>query len=94
MEIDIEKLAKLSKLALKDDEKAELAESLPKILDYVAKLQEVDTSDIEAKEHLMQVENVYREDEVREDLAPEVERVRAAFPKQAGGALEVPVILE
>jgi aspartyl-tRNA(Asn)/glutamyl-tRNA(Gln) amidotransferase subunit C len=94
MHIDIEKLTKLSKLALKDDERAELEASLPKILDYIAKLQEVDTSDVEAKEHLMQVENVYREDVVREDIDAEAERVRAAFPKSKGGALEVPVILE
>ncbi len=94
MQIDIEKLAKLAKLSLKEDEREELAGQLPKILDYVAKLQEVDTSDVEAKEYLMDVRNAFREDVVREGVQDEAERVRGAFPKSTGGALEVPVILE
>jgi aspartyl-tRNA(Asn)/glutamyl-tRNA(Gln) amidotransferase subunit C len=92
-EFDIDTLAKLSMLRVTEEEKAELQESLPSILDYISKLQEVDTSNLDAKAYLTEEQNVFREDSV---IADETERqaIIAGFPKKKGDALEVPAIFE
>ena len=46
-EADVEYVAKLAMLEVADDEKAELADQLSRIVDYVEKLNELDVSGIE-----------------------------------------------
>lgn len=89
MDIDIHRLATLAKLQLTDDETTMLTRQLPGILDYVSKLQEVDTSGVDAKAYLTDAVNVLREDVVT-STREERDAVVAAFPKQVGGAMEVP----
>ena len=89
MDIDINRLATLAKLQLTDDEKAMLERQLPDILEYVSKLQEVDTSGVDAKAYLTDAVNVLREDVITSTRS-ERDAVVAAFPKQVGGAMEVP----
>lgn len=94
MDVDIEKIAKMAMLKLSDEEKEIFAKQLPKILEYVGKLQEVDTSNVDAKAYLGDLKNVWRADEA----IPVSESVRqaavAAFPKKTAGALEVPAVFE
>lgn len=92
-EFDIDALAKLAMLRVTEEEKAELQESLPSILDYIGKLQEVDTAHLDAKAYLTEEQNVFRADEVKQD---EIERqaIINGFPKKKGDALEVPAIFE
>jgi len=89
MDIDINRLATLAKLQLTDDEKTMLERQLPDILEYVSKLQEVDTTGVDAKAYLTDAVNVLREDVVT-STREERDAVVAAFPKQVGGAMEVP----
>ncbi|MEK7632639.1 MAG: Asp-tRNA(Asn)/Glu-tRNA(Gln) amidotransferase subunit GatC [Patescibacteria group bacterium] len=89
MDIDINRLAMLAKLQLTDDEKAMLQRQLPDILEYISKLQEVDTSGVDAKAYLTDAVNVLRDDVITSTRA-ERDAVVAAFPKQVGGAMEVP----
>lgn len=89
MTIDIDRLATLAKLRLTDEEKAMLQRQLPDILEYISKLQEVDTSNVDAKAYLTDAVNVLREDVVTSTI-DERDAVVAAFPKQVGGAMEVP----
>ncbi len=89
MTIDIDRLAMLAKLQLTDEEKAMLQRQLPDILEYISKLQEVDTSNVDAKAYLTDAVNVLREDVVTSTV-DELDAVVAAFPRQVGGAMEVP----
>lgn len=89
MTIDIDRLATLAKLRLTDEEKAMLQRQLPDILEYISKLQEVDTSNVDAKAYLTDAVNVLREDVVTSSL-DERDAVVAAFPKSVGNAMEVP----
>lgn len=93
IELNIDKVAKLSYLKLTDAERKQLAEQLPSIVSYVSKLQEVDTSKIESKAYLTDLNNVFREDVAKMDSA-EREAIINGFPKQKGGALEVPGVFE
>lgn len=60
----MENLEILSKLSLSENERESAISELEKILSYVDKLGELDTSDVEPLIQVMSVENVLREDEV------------------------------
>ncbi|MFA5945539.1 MAG: Asp-tRNA(Asn)/Glu-tRNA(Gln) amidotransferase subunit GatC [Patescibacteria group bacterium] len=93
MDIDIAHVAKLARLKLTEAERKTLAEQLPNIVNYIAKLQEVDTNDVDARAYLTDAVNVWREDVAQEN---EVQRLAiiSAFPKKASEALEVPGVFE
>ena len=91
MDINLDHIAKLAKLRLTETEKETLGRQLPFIVDYIAKLQEVDTTNIDPKAYLTDATNVFRADV---PTTPQAERdaVVAAFPRSTGEALEVPGI--
>ena len=53
----------LAKLELKDEEKESARQDMQKMLDYVDKLNELDTSKVEPMTHIFEMGNVFREDE-------------------------------
>jgi aspartyl-tRNA(Asn)/glutamyl-tRNA(Gln) amidotransferase subunit C len=93
MDIDISHVAKLARLKLTEAEQKALAEQLPEIVNYIAKLQEVNTNDVDARAYLTDATNVFREDEVGSTI-DERDAVVAGFPKKGGDALEVPGVFE
>jgi len=71
MQIDsklISYLEDLSCLALSDGEKTSLTGDLQKILDYMARLSEIDTSGVPERSHPFDDVNAFRDDEVRASL--------------------------
>ena len=54
----------LAKLELSDEEKIQAKQDMEKMLDYIDKLNELDTSGIEPMSHVFPVQNVFREDVV------------------------------
>ena len=79
----------LAKLELKDEEKESARQDMQKMLDYVDKLNELDTSKVEPMTHIFEMRNVFREDEVtngddRDAMlanAPEVKEGQYKVPK-------------
>jgi len=61
---EVEKIAKLSRLELSPAEKEKFADQLSAVLDYVGKLNEVNTDNVEITAQVTGLENVYREDKV------------------------------
>lgn len=61
----IDHLATLSKLSFKAEEKQELKTDLQKMISFVEKLQELDTTGIEPLTHMGSSENALRNDEVK-----------------------------
>lgn len=59
---DVKNIAKLARLHLTNMEIEQYKEQLSSILDYVTKLQEVNTDDVPELQHALDVTNVYRED--------------------------------
>ncbi len=90
MDINIKHLAKLARLSLTEDEEKMMTEQLPQILAYVGKLEEVDTSKIDAKAYLTDAVNVMRSDEVVTTDAAHRRALIDAFPEQAADAMRVP----
>ncbi len=59
---EVQHIALLSRLELTEGEMERYADQLTAILDYAAKLNELDTSGVEPLFHAVPVENVFRED--------------------------------
>ncbi len=89
---DVNYIAKLSKLEFKDDEIEKLTTEMNKILDYVNKLGELDTEDIEPTSHALSIVNAMRDDNIGESLTSE-EALKNA-PKSLNGHFEVPRVIE
>ena len=91
-EEQVRKVAKLSRLELTEAEVQEFTGQLSAILDYVAKMNELDTTNIEPLAHCLPVSNVFRADAVKESLG--TEKTLANAPQQDGEFFKVPKILD
>ena len=65
---DIEYIAKLAKLKFDGEEASKIQDEMNKILEYVEKLNELDTSEVEPLIHVLDLTNVDREDVVNQTL--------------------------
>ena len=96
MKIDketVRRVALLSRLSLDDDELSEYSAELALILDYISKLNEVDTKDVPPTSHaLSSLKNVYRKDILKPSLKTE-EALQNA-PSKEGDFFKVPQIIE
>jgi aspartyl-tRNA(Asn)/glutamyl-tRNA(Gln) amidotransferase subunit C len=92
VDIDIEHVAKLARLALTDEEKERLREQLGLIIQYAAKVGEVAAEDVPPTAYAIPRANVYRED-VPEPSLPQAEALANA-PDQQDGRFKVPRIVE
>lgn len=68
---EVDYIASLARLAFSKQEKIHFQKELGKILDYMSKLNELDTSGIEPLCHPLGLVNVLREDKVKPSLSPE-----------------------
>jgi len=89
---EVDYVAHLSRLALSDEEKDRLAAQLDAILEYMAKLNELDTEDVEPMVHGIEAPELVRHDEVGESL-PRKEALRNA-PESSEGCFRVPRIID
>jgi aspartyl-tRNA(Asn)/glutamyl-tRNA(Gln) amidotransferase subunit C len=67
----VDKIAHLARLELADTEKQEMIGDMNKILDFMAKLNEIDTSGVEPLVYLSDEVNVFREDVVKQEVTVE-----------------------
>ena len=84
----MENVCILSKLSLSEEEKEKAKAEMQKMLDYVEKLDELDTSEVEPMSHIFQDENVFREDVVTN--GDNKEAMLANAPKAKEGQYQVP----
>jgi aspartyl-tRNA(Asn)/glutamyl-tRNA(Gln) amidotransferase subunit C len=89
---EIRHVAALARLELSEAEGTELAADLDAILTYVDKLNELDTSVVEATAHVVALDTPFRDDEVIN--APETDALLANAPARDGAFFKVPKIIE
>jgi aspartyl-tRNA(Asn)/glutamyl-tRNA(Gln) amidotransferase subunit C len=92
VDIDIEHVARLARLALTDAEKEQLRQQLTVILEHAAKVGEVAADDVPPTAYAIPRANVYREDEPEPSL-PRSEALANA-PEQEDGRFKVVRIVE
>lgn len=88
----VKKVAKLSRLALDDEQIHKFAEQMSGILEYIEKLNELNTDDIEPLAHCLPIQNALREDTPAPSLG--TEKVLANAPERDENHFLVPKILE
>ena len=88
----VEYVAHLSRLDLSEDEKDRFAHQLDAILQYVEKLNELDTGNVEPLVHVAERCSVFREDAVGRSL-PRPDALANA-PDQSEGCFRVPRIID
>ena len=88
---DVEHVAALARLGLRDDEKERLRQQLSSILEHIAVLNQVDTSAIPPTAQVVDLVNVLRDDIVEPSL-PQSEVLRNA-PRSRDGFIEVRAVM-
>lgn len=91
-EQQVRHIAHLSRLDLSDEEIAQYGRQLGEVLQYVEKLNEVDTEGVEPTAHAMPVSNVFRADVPGESLG--VEKALQNAPDKATPYFKVPKVLD
>lgn len=89
---EVAKVALLARLRLTREELATFTGQLNQIVDFVAQLRELDTTDVEPLAHGVEVRNVFRDD-VRGPSLPR-EDALANAPERNVEAFLVPAVLE
>ena len=84
----IEYVGILAKLELSAEEKEAAKSDMGRMLDYIDKLNELDTSGVEPMSHVFPVHNVFREDVVTNGDTRE--EILANAPESKDGAFVVP----
>jgi aspartyl-tRNA(Asn)/glutamyl-tRNA(Gln) amidotransferase subunit C len=89
---DVEYVADLARIKLSPEEVTTFQSQLDQVLEHVAKLNEVDVSQVEPMAHSFPIYNVFREDELRASLDHEAALSNA--PHQAQGLFIVTKVVE
>lgn len=85
-------VALLSRLDLEEAQIQPFVTDLNNILNYVTKLDELDTSGVPPTSHSFHMENVFRQDTVRESLSNE--QALANAPEAEEECFKVPAVLQ
>jgi len=92
MKMDIEKVARLARLELSEEERVTFGNQLEQILTYMEQLNRLDTTGVEPTSHAIPIHNAFREDETRPSFPQE--EVLSISPDQENGHFKVPRIIE
>ena len=92
IEMNIDDVARLARLALSEAEREQFSRQLANILTYVEKLKAVPTENVSPTQHILPIQNVTRPDEVKPSLDPA--SVLNHAPVSRDGFFIVPPIIE
>ena len=88
----VEHIARLAKLRFSGSELQKLAGELDEILEYIEKLNELDTKTVEPLSHPIDISNVMRSDIAAPSLSPE-DAIKNA-PESQGTFFKVPKVIK
>ena len=88
----VDKLANLSRLEFNGNEKKEIINDLNRMLDFVSKLNELNTSNVEPLVYMNDETNVLREDDVKQTISQKEALSNA--PKKDSDYFKVPKVVE
>jgi aspartyl-tRNA(Asn)/glutamyl-tRNA(Gln) amidotransferase subunit C len=87
----VQEVAKLARLDLPTDRLQKLTGQLESILEYVAKIGEVDVTNVEPMAHALPLHNVFREDVIEPSLP--LDKVLMNAPETDGPFFKVPKVI-
>ncbi len=89
---EVRKVASLANLKITEGELKGMAARLSDVLEHIAMLERLDTETVTPTSHVLQVENVFREDAVKESF--EKGKTLDNAPSKEQGYFSVPRIIE
>ena len=89
---EVKHIAKLAKLEFSEDEMGKLTHDLNEILEYVEKLNELDTDNVEPLSHPIEGSNVFRKDELRGSV--DTEQALKNAPNATHEYFKVPKVIK
>jgi aspartyl-tRNA(Asn)/glutamyl-tRNA(Gln) amidotransferase subunit C len=92
MKMDIEKVARLARLELSEEEKKAFQNQLEQVLTYMEQLNRLDTAGVEPTSHAIALQNAFREDETKPSFSRE--EVLGIAPEEEDEHFKVPRIIE
>ncbi len=87
----IQNVARLARLEISDREEEEFSRQLTDIIEYVEKINQLDTGQVEAADHIVPLNNVFRKDTPVSSI--EREKIEKTAPSFARGHFVVPRII-
>jgi aspartyl-tRNA(Asn)/glutamyl-tRNA(Gln) amidotransferase subunit C len=91
---EVDKIAKLARLELSDEERQAFCQQLSSILNYVSKLSEVNIDGVEPMSHSIPVSNIMRADELLVCTKNIRAHLISAFPEREDDWLKVKAVFE
>ena len=89
---DIEYVARLAKLKLSDEEKTRLVSQMGDIVEFANNINKLNTDGVEPTNHILKIQNVFREDEIKESYSRD--EILKNAPKKEAGCLVVPSVVQ
>ena len=89
---EVKRVAKLAMLELKEDQIDKFASQFNEILEYMEQINELDLSNCEAAFHITELQNVFREDELKPSMDREV--ILKNAPETDSESFKVPKVIE
>ncbi|MCM8803753.1 MAG: Asp-tRNA(Asn)/Glu-tRNA(Gln) amidotransferase subunit GatC [Candidatus Omnitrophica bacterium] len=89
---DVEYLGKLARIELTESEKIRFERELEKIVEYVSKLNELDTENVEPTYHVLPLKNVFRQD-IPSNESVSCEDILKNAPERDRNLFKVPRII-
>lgn len=90
---DVKYTAALSRIEMSDKELEDFTVQLNKILEYMKKLNELNTDNVQPTSHILDIKNVMREDKNTNESLSNEEAMKMA-PEKEGQFFKVPKIIE
>lgn len=87
--VEVQHIAKLARIAVKPEDEQQLSQQLTSILDYVGKLNEVETAHIEPTSQVTDLVNVTREDVCIPGSTTQHDLLLKNFPQRVQNLLKV-----
>lgn len=87
----VQTVAQLARLYLNEDDVEEMGKKLSQILEFMEKLNEVDTDDVEPTSHILEITNVFRDDVVVPCAT--TEEILKLAPKRKDNFIVVPKVI-
>jgi aspartyl-tRNA(Asn)/glutamyl-tRNA(Gln) amidotransferase subunit C len=89
---EVRHVAQLARLDFSAEEEKQMAEEMSQILDYVEKLDELDTSGVPPMSHVLDVTNVFRDDKIESRI--DRDQALESAPETDDAYFQVPQVID
>lgn len=89
---DVKHIANLARLEFTDDELEKYTKDLAEIVNFANTLSEINVEGVEPTNHILEIKNVFRKDELKPSL--DREEILKNAPEKQAGCVSVPKVVE